>query len=376
VESTCRERTSHIVLSRYVDTYCEHHIAQCWWGNWEADSEAISWLDDFIPQIQQDAIPLAAARFLGTERASQLAKASERTCDWWSASLRWSVTALSTRNTTSHGAALPLFKAAAAALERVQPATWEAKCAKERLELPTLVCILNAWEKENIPVYSPRLQALTRSIAASENVTGCAQILLMSEIWPDFMAVKRNGCGSLAELNFGKLVYKFCTMYVDALLREEPGSRRRAQLLVLTYTFNHGTCFIDLMLEAVPEFDWDKTYGTGGCLLTEASEAYDFSSMHTAVKTVYSWDGNVRPTYVMPLFVRWGDLQGAGANVDRGLGVFKQMMADSAPDAATWLICIMEWPVVLHLMGRSADAVAFMRQSRCLVVAQVAQWHR
>jgi len=78
-------------VSRYVQKHVIHHIEQGWMPDWESDAEATGWLDDYTKL--QDAIPLAAAHFLGTERVSQLAKQAESEGNFWSASLRWSAAA-------------------------------------------------------------------------------------------------------------------------------------------------------------------------------------------------------------------------------------------------------------------------------------------
>jgi hypothetical protein len=135
-------------LSKYVQKYCGHHIEQGWRPDWETDTEATSWLDDCLdsPVLSQDAIPLAAAAFLGPERAGQLARQAESSGEWWLASLRWSALALVTRRYGGHHSALPIFKFAAAALQNVEPTTPHRRLLKERLEIPTYTIILQNWE--------------------------------------------------------------------------------------------------------------------------------------------------------------------------------------------------------------------------------------
>jgi hypothetical protein len=135
-----------------------------------------SWIfwANLTPFSRQDAIPLAAARFLGTARVSSLAENAEARGEYWSArgsvalprctaahplyarlanifgapvseaatrpdpraaSLLWSATALATRDSLGIAASHPLLKKCAAALDRVRPegaaAAARAKDAKD-----------------------------------------------------------------------------------------------------------------------------------------------------------------------------------------------------------------------------------------------------
>ena len=129
-------------LSRYVIKYAEDHVRASWMDDWKEDV-GICWLEDF--KVSQDAVPLAVARFLGTERVSELAQQAEAEGDWWSASLRWSATALVNRVSSGMAASQPLFKMCAVALDSVQPTSPQATDAKQRLEVSTLIMIMLGW---------------------------------------------------------------------------------------------------------------------------------------------------------------------------------------------------------------------------------------
>ena len=77
-------------------------------ADWRSDTMGISWLDDCndSSMISQDAIPLAAAEFLGADRVSQLAKQAESEGHFWLASLRWSASALVSRSNVGHHASI------------------------------------------------------------------------------------------------------------------------------------------------------------------------------------------------------------------------------------------------------------------------------
>ena len=134
--------------------------------------------------IVQDAIPLAAAEFLGVERVGQLAMQAEGGGDWWVASLRWSAAALADRVSAGHLSSLSKFKSCAVALQNFKPSTEQQQLAKERLEIPTYVFILQAWDPADSPVYGPRLAALKGCRAAEENIELETDIFMMTEWYP------------------------------------------------------------------------------------------------------------------------------------------------------------------------------------------------
>lgn len=297
-------------LSRYVIKHAGHNISQAWLpmeSEWSADTEGIAWLEDYgasagMPLGGQDIIPLATARFLGTEKVSLLAEQAEtKTGGCWSAALLWSATALETRNSFGIAASHPLLKRCAAVLERVQPeaaaTALQAKDAKERLELSTLMLILLAWDTADIAVYQSRLEPLKSSDAAKANTDMLAFIFLMQHYFPQFFGVQHKGTRTPDELLFGKMTWTHLRFYLETVAQEEIGSRKRARFLALAFGFNHSSCFLDLMLDAhdEPEALWDAAFGPEGSLLKEVSIAYDYDKHHTMLKSQHSFDGAVKP---------------------------------------------------------------------------------
>ena len=362
-------------LTKYIQKHAGFHIEAGWWkDSWQSDHTAISWLDECndSPVTSQDAIPLAAAEFLGTERVSQLAKQAESAGDFWTASLRWSATALVNRSIAGHEASVPLLKACSAALEKCKPSTSQQQVAKERLEIPTLVMILQAWDPADAPVLMPRLGALRDSQASKENMERAADVFLMVDVYPEFFGRTRKGLCTPEELLFGQYMYTFSRMFADAAQAELPGSGPRNRYLSLAFSFNIGLAFLDLMTETLDHprhktletFSWDLAFGNGGCLLVEASETYDFDKMHRYCVAKHSCDGNIRPNIHTPLAFHWGDLESANACVDRGLSGFKRLLMEATPDAATAALGISEWPSSLYMLGRHADAAEFLRQCK------------
>ena len=131
----------------------------------------------------------------------------------------------------------------------------------------------------------------------------------------------------------GQFLLKADRLFVRNITEKEVGSHARKRALSLAYCFNCEH-FLNILTDA-DEFEWDEIFGEGGCLLTEASLAYDFDSFHHLVKNQHSWDGNVRPTHVYPLILHYGDLDSANANADRALAGFKRMLRDPTPCGAT-----------------------------------------
>ena len=75
--------------------------------------------------------------------------------------LGWSAAALVDRVSAGHQSARQLFKSCATALQKFKPMTEPQQLAKERLEIPTYVFILQAWDPADSRVYLPRLSVLT-----------------------------------------------------------------------------------------------------------------------------------------------------------------------------------------------------------------------
>ena len=361
-------------LTKYVQKHVGHHIESGWrQDSWQSDTAAISWLDDCnnSPVVSQDAIPLAAAEFLGTERVSRLANQAESSGDCWSASLRWSATALVNKRIASHTTSMPLLKACAAALEKFKPSTPQQQIAKERLELTTCALIVSAWDPADVPVYGPRLGALKGSAAAKENIERAADIFMMLELYPELFKVVRKGLGTPDELLFGQYAYKWTKIWVDAVQAEPPGSGNRNRYLSLAFSLNVGLGFLDLMTETLARprhetletFDWDEAFGIGWYLLVEASKIYDFDRMHRYCVDKHSWDGNCRPIHNTALLLHWGDLASANACADRGLSNYKRLLSEAMPDAMTVALGATEWPASLYLLGRNADAAEILRQA-------------
>ena len=180
-----------------------------------------------------------------------------------------------------------MFKKCAAALHNFSPATLAQQLAKQRLEIPTYVFIIQAWDPADAPVFVPRLAALKGSQPANENIELMADIFMMTEWYPEFFSrirtgIKTNdGYQTPEESLFGQLAYKWVRIWVDAAQAEQTGSNLRNRYMSLAFCFNVGYSFLDLLTECVPRhetlelFDWDKSYGKGGSLLIEATLIYD-----------------------------------------------------------------------------------------------------
>jgi hypothetical protein len=278
-------------LSRYVIKHAEEHIRASWLPGdaWKTDMDAICWLEDF--HTTQDAIPLAVAHFLGTERVSELARQAEREGEWWSASLRWS--AIAHANLSSAVESIPMFKASAEALENVKPTTTAAQDAKDRLELKVIVMILLAWDPKDFEVFGQHCSRLCRAKGAQENPAHLFTLTLFDRGFPEWSGRFRKGAAQTdptseagkIELKFGLVCSDLVKHALDGANKAQPGSRKRARFLVLAYAMNVGTSFLHHIVESGDtETIWDSMFGVGGCLLTEASEAYDSHRPHSRLK--------------------------------------------------------------------------------------------
>ena len=354
---------------RLAEFICNHvgHFIEHGWNTDETDEEQLAWLDDF--NVSQDAIPLACARYLGTKLVSQLALKAEREGNWWGASLRWSATALATKADAGQRACQPLLKAAAASLLQFDPTTAQQVDAKQRLELPTLVGILLNWDPDDLVTYEPRLQPLLESNASLDNVEGRASVFLMTTYYPALFSVQRTGAASPPPEEYSFAVHSFTSMmmYVNAAEQAEPGSRKRARLLALAWNLNSGCAFVDMMSDAKcpPDrtgvrFSWDVAFGPRGSLLNELAVSYDFATHHKLCLATHSFDANLRTSWTFPFFARWGDLKSAHANCDRSVRNFKQFIQEPVPDGATLGLMLCEWPQMLYLLGREADAAELL----------------
>ena len=125
-------------------------------------------------------------------------------------------------------------------------------------------------------------------------------LYLFSTHFPEWFSVQRVGSGSPEELNFGKVAFKYVSYYLEGVHANEAGSRMRTKLLVLAYAMQAGASFLDCMVEGAfepPEAIWDKAFGVGGCLLNEASMAYEYDLHHALLLSQHSWDGCLRVSH-------------------------------------------------------------------------------
>ena len=227
---------------------------------------AISWLDDCndSSSTPQDAIPLAAAEYLGTERATQLAQQAEIAGDWWLASLRWSALASVVRINVGHHQSVALFKRCASALQKYKPVTSEDQIAKQRIEIPALALILTAWNPDDAPVYGSRLKLLEDCAAAKENVELGAAIFKLT-YWYQIFCSRTQRHGTEKELLFGRYAYKYLRLW--AVAAQNIHQARSFTVFVFGLYFSLRLGFLDRNAgfrhqqhEVLEMFDWDTAW--------------------------------------------------------------------------------------------------------------------
>ena len=113
--------------------------------------------------------------------------------------------------------------------------------------------ILLAWDTADVAVYQPRLRPLMSSDAAKANADMMASVFLMVEFFPQFYGAEQKGTRTPSELLFGKMAWTHMRYYLDTVDQADVGSRKRGRFLALAFGFNHGSGFLDLVVDAHDE---------------------------------------------------------------------------------------------------------------------------
>eukprot|EP01043_Picozoa_sp_COSAG02_P024695 COSAG02_NODE_1359_length_13055_cov_31.608397_5_plen_963_part_00 len=350
-----REMATVDKLSKYVFTEMEHHV-RCAWATdeWDEDEQAITWLDDFTGQ--QDALPVACARFLGPERVQQLAERAQENGDWWAAGLRWSAAAKSLRGTSGTGSGREQLIACVAALEQAEN-TFE----RDQVMCSNIILIIKMFNPVDLPVYKPRLDALIESGAASTSAEAVFTVMIMIEFYPKLL-VEHNGVSG-SEIALGKQCIKMANFCNDVASNELPGTENRAIYL------NMAVCFNWVMLDCCarcPDFNYEGIFGEKGALLIEAAETYELS-MHERIYECIQFDPMLSGWgHGFPLFAHWGNLSAAGKTMDKTLeclqGFIQAPSADGSMDMV-WAACHL--PQGLYLCNRHEEGLELLRSLGC-----------
>eukprot|EP01047_Picozoa_sp_COSAG01_P078987 COSAG01_NODE_14807_length_1407_cov_7.113150_1_plen_109_part_10 len=102
----------------------------------------------------------------------------------------------------------------------------------------------------------------------------------------------------------------------SAAMKLEVGTYERTLYLCEIYGFL-GSRHMDQAAEC-EGWDWDDVCGKLGCLLTEASENYNYDTMYHRISEVTSCDGMCWGAQGSVLMLHiWGDVKAAQANMDR-----------------------------------------------------------
>jgi hypothetical protein len=146
----------------------------------------------------------------------------------------------------------------------------------------------------------------------------------------------------------------------SAAMKLEVGTYERTLYLCEIYGFL-GSRHMDQAAEC-EGWDWDDVCGKLGCLLTEASENYNYDTMYHRISEVTSCDGMCWGAQGSVLMLHiWGDVKAAQANMDRTLQAAYRCIADPVPSLSQFCAGLF-LPWALHLLGRDTDAIVLMRK--------------
>ena len=125
--------------------------------------------------------------------------------------------------------------------------------------------------------------------------------------------------------------------------------------------------FFDAMMGA-EGFDFDFAYGVDGKLMTDAVTHYDIDTHMHSIGTPPVMDSiGTQPGSTIPLLCHWGDLATANSNADKALANARSLVAAggylTVATAQNVYVQVLSWPTWLHLLGRNADAAAYMLEA-------------
>jgi hypothetical protein len=334
-------------ISRYMMVAAAHHIRAASGPGWSNDE---AWLSDF----PQDAIPVHAAEALGAERVGQLAHAAESAGNWWLAAVRWSALAMAEHRTGGSGASMPLCEACIAALDHVQLV--RDTCTqdeKDQLEMKVLLKPLQTYSMRAHELgYGPRLsEVLERMCKGNPEVVDITSQLCTLQ----FAAhVPYFGVGDIDGIGATEL--KILKVAKAALATVHKTDRTlRCQL----FLYFNMVAMWSIPQGYTPDWNWDELYGERGELLVELAEIYDYSSMHSKMRSTpwLGFDAAVGPPGCHSLATRWGDFSAFNLAVDRLLpSIYRSIDEIDPNDAITIAVSKGCWVWWLYAFGRTKDA--------------------
>jgi hypothetical protein len=139
----------------YVSDEVLHHIRHAWLPDWQADTQAIAWLDDFPGQL--DKIAISSARFLGDERTKQLAMQAEKAQQNWAASVRWAAAGEANKFVSIANAGYEENKKCVAVLESMEPEDCPRETDRDLLLIFCILEILTKWDHKDVEIFKPKL---------------------------------------------------------------------------------------------------------------------------------------------------------------------------------------------------------------------------
>ena len=214
-------------------------------------------------------------------------------------------------------------------------------------------------------VYGKRLELLLSSDAAKEDVDKTFQVLQVLQQYPAFVFGHTGRDGTEAAI--GPLWEKTAQLYLDAAAGAAPGSFEHAKCITMLTGWHAAPLFIDFMARS-EDFSWEYYFGEKGGRIIESLDAYEqyHERLSVVLTSMLSLDGMCCLSSVpFPLFARWGDVEFASSTSDRCMKMYEKILqgpTGKAPPAIPYGHTM--WPQMLYLLGRDADAVAFMKRMK------------
>jgi hypothetical protein len=345
-----REKTRP--LGKYAEQNIGHHISCAYDEGWSTSAQALSWLEDHVGGTA-DGVSLETGKLLPTK---QLAEEAEAAGMWWSAALRWGVSArIDSLVSGGQVFGLPSERRAMEATEKA--ATGESgekvvKLDRDTFYLRGLVFILSSFDQQDIH-YGPKLVAMIGSEAArAEPLTGYSATIY-TEFYPHLV----EGCDYVPMAKAG---HKACTNLgkeaFDPLNEMTDHVRDLCKVASRAWGFITGA-----FLTSVPEFDWTDWAGETGEKLVDCMQRYNFEEQGAQLASLYGNDAVVcAPVFGYPLLMQYGDYKSAIIEVEVKFKYLQTTISKPSPTRLFELLygsaC---WPCWLHVLGRKQDVARF-----------------
>jgi hypothetical protein len=347
------------LMANYVCNEVEYHVSLGWEEDATRDVLATrEWLGD----VPQDAIVVAAARVLGADRVSTLAAAAEASKEWWTVARYWAALQMSSKSHNFTGGLEPTINALKAMDKMSKIALSQPD--KEDFHLGLVAVLASTWDATGDLARRPGLVKHVLSTgAAPRDPASIALIRLVSDIMPCVMG---------PNIKKAKEIMLDLLEFLVRSADSDPDPLMRSKCQAAMWNFAQ---LVSVMWDA--EFSWDAAYGADGAICIAAMDAYDYDTIHPWLNRTLSGDWlTVFAGPCLPLVIHWGDMARVDEMLDR-LFLSMQLMSqesDSETEKANLLCIAPFWSVMIwscRLSTARSDAVANFMRSNGLSWAEI-----